>query len=64
METKTNKNPEWITRGKNIRELISELKSFGNQELEVRISLDDGETHKSISIVEKSDGFCVLVNSE
>lgn len=59
-----NKNPEWVTRGKKIKELIKELQSFENQELEVRISLDDGETHKPISIVEKVDGFCVLVNSE
>lgn len=64
MEIKINKNPEWITRGKSIRELIKELQSFENQEVEVRISIDDGETHKPISIVEKSEGFCVLVNSE
>jgi hypothetical protein len=59
-----NINPEWVTRGKKIKELIKELQSFENQELEVRISLDDGETHKPISIVEKVDGFCILVNSE
>lgn len=64
MGTKINKNPEWVTRGKNIRQLITELQSFENQDFEVRISVDDGETHHPISIVEKSDVFCVLVNSE
>ncbi len=60
--------PEWVTRGKTIRQLISELESFENQDLEVRLSLDDGDTHHCISLVEK--GFdegsecCLLSNSE
>jgi len=36
--------PEWVTRGKTIRQLIKELESFENQDLEVRLSLDDGDT--------------------
>ena len=56
--------PEWISRGKTIKQLIKELESFENQDLEVRISLDDGETHKPISIVEKDGDFAVLCNSE
>ncbi len=59
-----NEKPEWVTRGKPIRQLIKELQSFENQDMEVRISLDDGETHKPISLVEKVDGLCLLVNSE
>ncbi|MFS1526108.1 hypothetical protein ACL7TT_18710 [Microbulbifer sp. 2304DJ12-6] len=59
-----NDNPDWITRGKTIKQLIKELQSFSDLEMEVRISVDDGETHKPISLVEKSEGFCVLVNSE
>ena len=59
-----NNNPDWITRGKTIKQLIKELQSFSDLEMEVRISVDDGETHKPISLVEKSEGFCVLVNSE
>ncbi len=55
---------EWITRGKTIQELIEELQSFENKTLEVRISLDDGETSKPISLVENSNGYCLLVNSE
>ena len=56
--------PEWVTRGKTIRQLIDELKSFENQELEVRLSLDYGDTHRPISIVGKHKGFCVLMNAE
>ncbi len=58
------KEPEWISRGKSIKQLIKELESFENQDLEVRLSLDDGETHKSISLVEKDGEFAVLCNSE
>lgn len=59
-----NDNPEWVVRGKSIRQLIKELQSFSDLDIEVRISLDDGETHKPISLVEKSEGYCVLVNCE
>jgi len=55
--------PEWISRGKTIKQLIKELETFENQDLEVRISLNDGETHKSISLVEKDGDFAVLCNS-
>ena len=57
-------NPEWVLKGKKISQLIEELQSFENQELLVEISLDGGNTHKSISLVKKSDGVCLLVNSE
>lgn len=59
-----NKNPEWVTRGKSIKQLIKELQTLKNQDMEVRISLDDGETHKPISIIEKIDEFIVLSNCE
>ena len=59
-----NKNPEWVTRGKTIKQLITELQSFENQNLTVEISLDGGETSKPISLVVKRDGRCMLVNSE
>jgi len=58
------KQPEWVTRGKTIRGLIAELNSFENQELEVRISLDCGETHRPISLVGKFGKYCVLLNAE
>jgi hypothetical protein len=57
--------PDWVTRGKTIRQLIKELSTFENQELEVRLSLDGGNSHHPISIVEKHENrFCVLVNAE
>jgi len=59
-----NPNPEWITRGKTIRALIEELSRVGDQDLEVRISLDGGDTHKCISLVGKIDGKFVLMNCE
>ncbi len=64
MNENSEKQPEWVTRGKTIRELIMELQTFENQDLEVRISLDSGETHKPISLVIKHGGYCQLVNGE
>jgi hypothetical protein len=65
--TEHKKNPEWIIRGKTIKSLIEELKTFENQELEVKISLD-GENYKCISLVsrENENGkyFCGLTNCE
>jgi len=60
----SNSHPEWITRGKSIKDLIGDLSSFENQEMQVRISLDGGKTSKPISIVKKSKGLCLIVNSE
>jgi len=59
-----NPNHEWITRGKTVRSLIEELSSVGDQDLEVRISIDGGDTHKCISLVGKIDGKFVLMNCE
>jgi hypothetical protein len=65
MNTPRHPIPEWVTHGKTVRQLIEELKSFENQDLEVRISLDYGDTHHAISQVEHRDGkYCVLVNAE
>ncbi len=59
--------PEWVTRGKTITQLIEELQSFSNPNLEVRISLDYGDTHACISQVtlDRDNGdCCVLSNAE
>ncbi|MGF2881820.1 hypothetical protein VSN93_17455 [Acinetobacter johnsonii] len=58
------KQPEWITRGKSIKQLIEELQSFEDQNLLVEISFDCGETSKPISLVGKIDGKCILLNYE
>lgn len=62
MVNNTNKQPEWVTKGKTIRQLIQELQTFEDQDLEVQISLDGGESHKPISIVERYGDYCLLVN--
>lgn len=63
-----NENPDWVNRGKTISQLIEELKSFSDQDLEVRLSLDDGESFKPISLVVRQGSpgkyFCGLVNCE
>ncbi|WP_440808680.1 hypothetical protein [Pseudomonas syringae] len=56
--------PSWVHRGKTIKELIEELRSFENQDMLVEISVDGGDTHKPISLVKKSGQICLLVNSE
>jgi len=56
--------PEWMTRGKTIADLIAELRSFEDQTMEVRISLDDGRTHQPISLIVKQEGSCVLVHTD
>ena len=53
--------PDWIYGGKTIRQLIQELQTFEDQNLEVLISVDEGDTKKPISIVGKSDGKCLLM---
>ena len=60
MKTDTPKSPEWIYRGKSIRGLIQELQTFEDLDLEVQISIDDGDTRKPISLVVRSGGQCLL----
>ncbi len=64
MTSDSKKQPEWVTKGKTIRQLIEELQTFENQELEVKMSFDEGKTRKPISILAKRDGCCLLLNSE
>lgn len=56
------KKSSWVFKGKTIRHLIEELQSFENQELEVRISVDAGNSHQPISMVRKQNGCCVLTS--
>lgn len=55
--------PEWVDRGKTIQQLIEELKSFENQDLEVRISMDYGDSHQQIDFIEKNGDDCLLVSA-
>lgn len=68
MKKNLNQAPEWVIRGKTIRQLVAELQRFENQDLEVKISTDDGETFKCISLVAKikeaDTPVCGLLNCE
>ncbi|XQA69846.1 hypothetical protein ACM9XB_20440 [Xanthomonas sacchari] len=58
-------NPDWTTRGKSVAQLIVELKTFENQNMEVRISVDGGNTSFPISLIGETDGkYAVLRNCE
>jgi hypothetical protein len=61
VQTDNPKFPEWVYRGKSIRGLIQELQCFEDQEIEVQISIDDGDTRKPISLVKNNGGQCLLV---
>jgi hypothetical protein len=56
-------NPDWTSCGKNVAQLIEELRTFENQDLEVRISLDGGATSVPISLVAKSGGKYALLKN-
>ncbi|MEY4754860.1 MAG: hypothetical protein RJA44_2535 [Pseudomonadota bacterium] len=57
-------HPDWVMRGKTVRQLIQELQSFEDQDLEVRLSVDGGTTTQCISLVCKSNGAALLMNCE
>jgi hypothetical protein len=58
-------NPEWTSCGKTVAKLIEELRTFENQELEVRISIDDGKTSYPISLVGKYENkYALLLNCQ
>lgn len=56
--------PDWTNRGKTIAQLIQELRSFEDQTLEVRLSVDGGRTSMPISLVGKIGGAALFVNAE
>lgn len=58
------KELDWVVRGKTIRQLIKELQTFDDQDLEVLISTDGGVTRKCISLVSKRKGTALLENCE
>lgn len=58
-------NPAWTSRGKSVAQLIDELRTFEDQSMEVRISMDQGATSLPISLVGRVEGkFAVLMNCE
>lgn len=58
------KSPAWTSRGKTVAGLIRELLSFEDQTMEVRISIDGGETSLPISLVGKiGNKYAVLMHA-
>jgi len=56
---------ERTRRGKTVRQLIEELQSFENQDLEVRISIDSGDTSVPISLIGKIEGkYAMLMHCD
>lgn len=53
---------DWENRGKTVAELIAELMTFGDQQLKVEMSFDEGQAAKPISLVVKRDGKCLLLH--
>lgn len=55
----------WASRGKTVADLIKELQTFENQDMEVRISTDSGDTSIPISLVGKiGEKYAMLMNCE
>ena len=67
-----NKYPEWVTKGKTVRQLIKELQTFEDQDIEARISINGSDIDYCISILVRqhevhADGLkyrCVIMNCE
>lgn len=56
-------NPGWASRGKTVAQLIEELKTFENQQLEVRISVNGGLTSLPISILTKRENKYAMIEN-
>jgi hypothetical protein len=56
-------NPPWTSKGKTIAQLIEELRTFEDQTLEVRISVDGGDTSVPISLVAWAQGRYALLEN-
>jgi hypothetical protein len=54
--------PKWMRQDKTIRQLIQELQTFEDQNLIVKLSIDDfGELH-NVNLVGKENGYCVIAS--
>ncbi|MDL9998627.1 hypothetical protein QTI24_08455 [Variovorax sp. J22P240] len=60
----TRKTPVWVYQGKSIKQLIEELDTFENQNREVFISTDYGESRKPAGLVRKKGGYYLLSSRE
>jgi hypothetical protein len=58
------KKPDWIYRGKSVRQLIQELHSFEDDTLEVMISVDKSQTRKPLKSLEHRNGRLLLISAD
>lgn len=55
----------WNGRSTTVADLVKQLQSFENHDMEVRISTDGGDTSVPISLVGKIEGkYAMLMNCE
>lgn len=60
-----NRNPAWVYRGKSVRQVIEELRTFENLDLELLISIDCGDTRLPVDEINNIDEkFLVLKQEE
>ena len=60
---KVRQNEDYTSCGKTISGLIEEFKTFENQQLEVRVSIDGGLTSMPISILTKRENTYALIQN-
>jgi hypothetical protein len=58
-----NPDADYTSRGKTVEQLIKELKTFENQQLEVRISVDGGLTSYPVSILCKRENTYATIEN-
>lgn len=55
------KNPAWVYQGKSTGQVIKELGTFENQDLETLISIDYGDSQAPIGEIKNKDGKYLLL---
>ena len=55
------KNPAWVYRGKSTGQVIKELGTFENQDLETLISIDYGDSQSPVGEIKNKDGKYLLL---
>ncbi|WP_286374609.1 hypothetical protein [Variovorax saccharolyticus] len=58
------KSPTWVYQGKSVLQLIEEFGTFENQNQEVFISVDYGDSRKPAGSVRKRNGYYLLSQHE
>ena len=57
--------PDWAGCGKTVAQLIAELQTFEDPQMQVRLSVDGGSTSVPISLVVRCNGkYAVLKNAQ